>query len=312
MRRTIIAVYDDASTGHHVVDELVSAGIDRSNIGFAMQDREGKGARYLTGDDDVTAAEGAGFGAVVGGLTGLLVGLGSLMIPGVGPILAAGPLISALAGTAIGIGAGAVTGGLVGGLVDLGVPEDEAGMYAEAVRRGSTLVTATVHQDQLDTATRVMQNHNPVDIDTRVTQWRAKGWETFDPTVDTYTAEDIATGHDTGTQANPPASTDMPASMQAGSPRAYSSGYDNFHDDFYSHYQQNYANTHSSYLQCMPAYRQGYYMATDPQYRGAAAWDQIEPQARDYYQRGNYDTPWDDIKDAVRYAWEKVKDAVTD
>jgi len=311
MRRTIIAVYDDASTGQHVVNELVNAGIDRSNIGFAMQDREGKGARYLKGDDDVSASEGAGFGAIVGGLTGLLVGLGSLMIPGVGPILAAGPLISALAGTAIGIGAGAVTGGIVGGLVDLGVPQEEAGAYAEAVRRGSTLVTATVHQDHLDTATRIMQNHNPVDIDTRVTQWRAKGWENFDPSIDPYTAEDIATGQDTGTRANPPTPTDMPASMQAGSPRAYSSGYDQWHDDFHSHYEQHYGSAGRDYLQVMPAYRQGYYMGTDPQYRGAT-WDQIEPQARSYYEKGSYDTPWDDIKDAVRYAWEKVKDAVTD
>src|SRR5688572_4617470 len=101
MRRTIIAVYDDASTGHQVVNELVSEGIERSNIGFAMRDH----AEQLT--DDVSAAEGAAFGGVMGGLTGLLVGLGSLMIPGIGPVIAAGPLTAALAGTAVGFGAGA-------------------------------------------------------------------------------------------------------------------------------------------------------------------------------------------------------------
>jgi uncharacterized membrane protein len=316
MRRTIIAVYDDAATGHRVVDELVKAGIERNHIGFAMQDREGKGEKYLQGVVDDT-----GFGALVGGLTGLLVGLGALMVPGIGPVLAAGPLISALTGTAIGIGAGAVTGGIVGGLVDLGVPEEEASAYAEAIRRGSTLVTATVQDTQLDTATRIMQNYNPVDMDTRITQWRAKGWETFDPMIDTHTAEDIATGHDTGTEATPTVDTGKPYQSanlsgttqrsSAGAsftPRAYSSGYDQWHDDFYRHYQQHYAGQ-GDYLAFMPAYRQGYYMGSDTTYANRK-WDEIEPDARQYWERGNYTNAWDEIKDAVRYAWEKVKDAV--
>src|SRR5689334_319694 len=139
MRRTIIAVYDDTAIARDVVEDMVEAGIDRSNIGFALNDPTSQGGK-VTGDH-VNAGEGAAFGGLVGGLTGLLIGLGTLAIPGIGPLLAAGPLAAAIGGTAVGVTAGAVTGGLVGALTSLGVPEAEAGVYAEAVRRGGALVT---------------------------------------------------------------------------------------------------------------------------------------------------------------------------
>jgi len=194
MRRTIIAVYDDIGIAEDVVEDLVQAGVDRSNIGFALHDPGSRGEKVegtLT-DDHIKVGEGAGFGAVVGGLTGLLIGLGALVIPGVGPILAAGPIASALGGTAVGAAAGAITGGLVGALTGLGVPEEEAGMYAEAVRRGGGLVTTTVHDDMIDKAVEIMHRHGPVDLESRVSQWRATGWERFDPNIDPFTAEELA------------------------------------------------------------------------------------------------------------------------
>lgn len=309
MRKTIIAVFDDASTAHHLVNELVNAGIPRSDIGLAIHDPDSLGQKALQGDrspageGDVGAGEGAAFGALVGGLTGLLISAGALMIPGVGPIIAAGPLASALLGTGIGAGAGALTGGLVAGLVDLGVPHEEAGMYAEAVRRGSTLVTVTVHEHEADRVLQMVRQHNPINMDERVTQWRAHGWADFDENVDPYTAEDLSKERQSyRSTSGAGASIDY-------TPRTYSTGFDMYYDRFHDHYNQTMAGSNYTYEQCMPAYRQGYYMGMDPAYR-TRTWDQVEPDARAAWQRSYPDTPWEDFKAMVRHAWEQVKDAV--
>jgi hypothetical protein len=93
--------------------------------------------------DDHTGAgagTGAGVGAAVGGVVGVLAGLGLLAIPGIGPVVAAGWLVSLAAGAAV----GGTAGGIIGALTQSGVSEDEAHTYAEGVRRGGTLVTARV------------------------------------------------------------------------------------------------------------------------------------------------------------------------
>jgi hypothetical protein len=130
------------------------------------------------------AGVGAGVGAALGGIGGLLVGLGALAIPGIGPVLAAGPLAAALGGVA-GAGAGAVAGGAAGGLVgalsEMGVNEEHAGYYAEGIRRGGTLVAIQTDDEDVDKARRLMNEHHPVDINERGTQWRQSGWSGFQP-----------------------------------------------------------------------------------------------------------------------------------
>jgi uncharacterized protein (TIGR02271 family) len=121
-------------------------------------------------------AKGAGIGAAIGGLGGLLLGLGALAIPGIGPVIAAGPLAAALAGAGI----GAVTGGIIGALIDLGVPEESAHMYAESVRRGNALVTAQIADNRVDEATRIMQHAGLIDIEREAAGWRSSGWSRFD------------------------------------------------------------------------------------------------------------------------------------
>src|SRR5439155_20856442 len=102
------------------------------------------GTRYARSDrvkatDAATAAgTGASIGTVVGGGAGLLAGLGMLEIPGIGPVVAAGWLVSTAAGAA----AGAAAGGLIGSLTGAGVSKEHAHIYAEGVRRGGSLVTA--------------------------------------------------------------------------------------------------------------------------------------------------------------------------
>jgi hypothetical protein len=90
------------------------------------------------------AATGASTGAVVGGVLGWLAGIGSLAIPGVGPLIAAGPIMAALAGA----GAGGALGGVTGGLVGLGMPEYEAKRYQGRINEGGTLLS--VHSDNSD------------------------------------------------------------------------------------------------------------------------------------------------------------------
>jgi uncharacterized protein (TIGR02271 family) len=101
--------------------------------------------------------------------------LGALAIPGIGPVVAAGPLAAALAGAGI----GAVTGGIIGALVDLGIPEESAHVYAESVRRGNVLVATQVADDRTDAVTRIMERTGLIDIERESESWRSSGWSGF-------------------------------------------------------------------------------------------------------------------------------------
>ena len=111
--------------------------------------------------EGVTA--GATTGGVAGGALGLLAGIGALAIPGVGPFIAAGPIMAALSGAAI----GATTGGIVGGLIGLGIPEIEAKRYDEKLRKGNYLISAHGNtSDQLDRAEQIFKAEGAEDIST--------------------------------------------------------------------------------------------------------------------------------------------------
>lgn len=187
MTRTVVALYDTIDDANHAVRDLVDNNFDRNDISIMAGDRTGDYSRTLgaapiepgeTGASE-GAGVGAGIGAALGGIGGLLVGLGALVIPGIGPIIAAGPLAAALTGL-VGAGAGAlaggVTGGLIGALVDVGVPEEAANAYGEGIRRGGTLVTVRTGDDLSGQAVNIMNRHHPVDINSRSADWRAEGW----------------------------------------------------------------------------------------------------------------------------------------
>lgn len=207
MKEIVLAIFDDSEHAHMAVSELVSNGIQRSDIGLAMNDVENRMRPQLSGkvDDDVKGDEGAGFGALVGGLTGLAAGLIAITIPGIGPVIAAGPLAAVLGGitgATVGAAAGAITGGITASLVDLGVSEEDAHAYAEAVRRGSALVSVTSEGPQVTQVINILRRHNPADLERRAYQWRKNGWNGFDPKVDPFTAEDIAEERQTYTSEN--------------------------------------------------------------------------------------------------------------
>lgn len=180
MAKTLTALFDTYTEAQRAVHDLIDQGFSRDDISLISQKPDGTDAS-VTGQEYIEEssgiAAGAGMGAALGGVGGLLLGLSALAIPGVGPIVAAGPLAAAL----MGAGLGAAAGGLMGALTDLGVPETEAGYYAEGVRRGGVLVLVGTEDTMAERAATILNHHNPLDLNERVTQWRQSGWTRFDP-----------------------------------------------------------------------------------------------------------------------------------
>ena len=176
MAKTVVGLFHSASEARSVVEELVQAGCRRDDISLVAKNDEAGTTAEASESGETKGAEGlatgAGIGAVLGGIGGILVGMGALAIPGIGPVVAAGPIAAGLAGAA----GGAVAGGLIGGLIGLGIPEEEAHTYAEGVRRGHTLVLAKTSDDQAGLASSIMNRHNPIDIHTEGAKWRQEGW----------------------------------------------------------------------------------------------------------------------------------------
>ena len=174
--------YQDAE---RAVSELNARGFGNADISVAARDNVLRDR--VAGGKEQAVAESAGAGAVggaaVGGLAGLLVGLGALAIPGIGPVIAAGTLATALGTTAAGAGIGAAAGGLIGALVGLGIPEEDAQFYAEGVKRGGVLVTVRTGDDRASEVLSIMRQANAIDVDTRRQEWTSSGWNRFDETT---------------------------------------------------------------------------------------------------------------------------------
>jgi uncharacterized membrane protein len=191
MVKTIVGSFDSFNEAHQVANDLRNAGFLDSDISIVANNAAGEfrdDPRVTVSRDETSAtAKGAVTGAVVGGGAGLAASLAGLAIPGIGPIIAAGPIVATLAGA----GTGAVAGGLIGGLVDLGVPESDAQYYAESVRRGGALVTVRCDESRADEVSDVMRQHGAVDIEGRVERWRESGWERFDQDAPPYTVDEI-------------------------------------------------------------------------------------------------------------------------
>jgi hypothetical protein len=168
MMVTLSRLYADGAVARTVVDELKAAGLPEDDIGIIapshtvrMENADVENAddvidRDRDGADDrgEAAARGAGIGAALGGAAGLLAGLGAFVLPGIGAVVAAGWVVGAVAGAV----AGGAAGGIAGALIEAGISENEAGQFAEGVRRGGTLVTIRVmsqdrafYEDILDT-----------------------------------------------------------------------------------------------------------------------------------------------------------------
>jgi hypothetical protein len=143
-------IFPTRAAAEAAVDRLTAAGFSNQDVSVLMADRSS--SKDFATEKNTKAPEGTttgvGVGGVLGGTLGLLAGIGALAIPGVGPLIAAGPIMAALAG----LGVGGAVGGLVGALVGLGIPEYEAKRYEGHVKDGGILVS--VHCDSSDEVSR--------------------------------------------------------------------------------------------------------------------------------------------------------------
>jgi hypothetical protein len=142
-KTAVFGIYQNDKQAERTVDDLLAAGFSNDDISVLLPDNEG--TKDFAHDKSTKAPEGttAGVttGGIIGGTLGLLAGIGVLAIPGVGPFIAAGPIMSALAG----LGVGGAVGGLIGALVGMGIPEYEAKRYEGHIKAGGILLS--VHCD---------------------------------------------------------------------------------------------------------------------------------------------------------------------
>lgn len=192
MTKTVSALYDTYAAASSAVSALEASGVPHGDISIVANNSDNWHKGDKTPVDGTDAGKGAGIGAAVGGLGGLLTGLGLMAIPGVGPVVAAGWLVSTAVGAAAGAAVGGVAGGLVGGLTEAGVPERDAHVYAEGVRRGGSLVTARVEDSRAAAAQAVLDRSKAVNLSSRGDAYRANGWSSFDPKAPAYTSDEVA------------------------------------------------------------------------------------------------------------------------
>jgi uncharacterized membrane protein len=196
MAATIAGTFETPAAAQRAVERLQAAGVPAADISMIVRDREAVGVDTDAGtrggaavspsvipslaeeesvateravadevepevvEDYTATAEGTAFGGLIGALGGLLVGLGTLALPGLGAIVAAGPLAAALGGAAI----GAATGGLIGALVDAGVPREYATTYASHVERGHVLLTVRTESVPPARAREIMVHAGAVNV----------------------------------------------------------------------------------------------------------------------------------------------------
>jgi len=159
----VFGIVPSLTQAEQVVDALVSVGFRSDDVSLLAPDQ--KSTKELATEKNTKAPEGVTTGATtggaIGGTLGLLAGIGALAIPGLGPFIAAGPIMGALAG----MGAGAATGGLIGALVGMGIPEYEAKRYEGRVKGGGVLIS--VHCDDSECVSRAkdaLKRHGVQDV----------------------------------------------------------------------------------------------------------------------------------------------------
>jgi hypothetical protein len=161
--KSVYAIATSEARGNQIVDSLSKSGFSTNDISVLFPDKET--THEFSHEKNTKAPEGsvtgAATGGVLGGTLGLLVGIGALAIPGVGPLIAAGPLLAALSGAA----AGATVGGITGGLIGLGIPEYEAKRYENRLAEGNILISILAETgDQVDRAKEILKNAGAEDI----------------------------------------------------------------------------------------------------------------------------------------------------
>lgn len=171
MSRTVVAIFDNYGSAENAARQIKDQGLRTADISIVAKQNEGDtdttGTTATMGGAGVTAtnkrgtndniSDGVMTGGILGGLAGLLIGAGSMVIPGLGIVAAAGPITGLLSG--------AVTGGIVGGLVDLGIPENRSRQYETDIKAGKILFSMKTDEDKIDQVASVLRNNGAKSVD---------------------------------------------------------------------------------------------------------------------------------------------------
>ena len=167
MTKTVIGVFSSSKQAEDAIGALRQMGFDKE-ISMIAKDTESKrnaseqpnneegNQGFSMANDNADVADGITTGGIVGGLAGLAMGAGALLVPGFGPILAAGPIAGLISGTA--------TGGIAGGLIDWGIPEQESKKYENDVRQGKILVSVHASSPKVDQAEDVLNRYGASNV----------------------------------------------------------------------------------------------------------------------------------------------------
>jgi uncharacterized membrane protein len=157
MSSTVVGLFKSREQAEEAIRELKARHFSNDDISLVSRDEERKQGGERRSFENQNLADGTAAGGAIGGLTGLLAGAGALLIPGIGPIIAAGPLAGALTGV--------VTGGIAGGLIDYGIPEEEGERYEQEIHRGNIMVAVEAEdEDMKKQAVTVFRENGAYDV----------------------------------------------------------------------------------------------------------------------------------------------------
>lgn len=152
MDKKIIAYFEEKNQAEEAIQEIRNSGFENNEISILgneeNQDENKRGNQIL--------ADGAIAGGAYGGIAGFALTAGAFLVPGVGPILAVGPLG--------GILAGALTGGVAGALIDYGIPEEQSKHYEEKLQEGNIITVLQADEEQIEEAAEILRNHGAKDV----------------------------------------------------------------------------------------------------------------------------------------------------
>jgi uncharacterized membrane protein len=161
MSKTVVGLFDNQDHAETAARQVRDQGLRTDDISIVVKHGDAdEGQRGTTMGRDVNdnISDGVVSGGVLGGIAGLLIGAGSMVIPGLGIIAAAGPITGLLSG--------AVTGGIVGGLIDLGIPENRSKEYESELKRGKVLFSMKTDEDKVGRITSILRNTGASSVET--------------------------------------------------------------------------------------------------------------------------------------------------
>jgi hypothetical protein len=275
MSKTVFCLANTEAQAESIVQRLNEVGIPPSDVSALFPDKTG--SRDFAHEHNTKAPEGTAIGASAGGITGgvlgLLAGIGALAIPGVGPFIAAGPIMAALSGAAV----GATIGGIGGALIGLGIPEFEARQFEAKIKEGNILISAhAADSEVVGRVKKIMKEAGAEDI--------------------TSTGEASVSDDERMPGVSGPAGKGVARAIDPASEATY------WRDNFKG---RPYAENAASFDDYAPAY--GYGVSSYAKYPGRSFADVEQDLSRDWDgARGASKLQWVQARNATRDAWERI------